>query len=42
VLRERGAIVLPDPSTLDPAENLIRQARAWIAEQDQRRAARAG
>jgi hypothetical protein len=38
-LRAHGAIVLPDPSTLEPAEDLIRQARAWIAEQDERRAA---
>jgi hypothetical protein len=41
-LLAHGAIRLPDESTLEPAEDLIRQARAWIAEQDERRAARTG
>jgi hypothetical protein len=40
-LRRQGAIRLPDPSTLEPVEELLKQARAWIAEQE-RRAARAG
>jgi hypothetical protein len=41
-LRAHGAIRLPDPSTLDSAEDLIRQARAWVAEQDEWHAAGAG
>jgi hypothetical protein len=40
-LRAHGAIRLPDPATLEPVEELLQQARAWIAEQE-RRAAGAG
>jgi hypothetical protein len=40
-LRAHGAVRLPDPSALEPVEDLLQQARAWIAEQE-RRAAGAG
>jgi hypothetical protein len=36
-LRERrahGAVRLPDPATLEPVEDLLAQARAWIAEHE--------
>jgi hypothetical protein len=35
-LRAHGAIRLPDPAALEPVEELLQQARAWIAEQEQR------
>jgi hypothetical protein len=40
-LRAHGAIRLPDPATLEPVEELLAQARAWVAAQE-RRAARTG
>jgi hypothetical protein len=39
--RAHGAIRLPDPASLEPVEELLQQARAWIA-QLERRAAGAG
>jgi hypothetical protein len=39
--RAHGAVRLPDPATLEPVEELLQQARAWVAEQE-RRAARTG
>jgi hypothetical protein len=39
--RAHGAVRLPDPAALEPVEELLQQARAWIAEQE-RRAARTG
>jgi hypothetical protein len=38
--RAHGTIRLPDPATLEPVEELLQQARAWIAEHE-RRAGRA-
>jgi hypothetical protein len=35
-LRAHGAIRLPDPASLEPVEELLQQARAWIAEHEQR------
>jgi hypothetical protein len=37
-LRAHGAIRLPDPATLEPVEELLQQARAWVAELERRAA----
>jgi hypothetical protein len=40
--RRSGVVHLPDPSTLEPIEDLLRHARASIAEQDRRHTAPTG
>jgi hypothetical protein len=37
-LRAHGAVRLPDPSALEPVEELLQQARLWIAEHEPRAA----
>jgi hypothetical protein len=39
-INDEGKIKLPDPSTLVPATELLRQAQAWFAEQPTRRVSR--
>jgi hypothetical protein len=34
--RAHGAVRLPDPASLEPVEELLKQARAWIAEHEPR------